>query len=156
MQDGVERVTFKCYLAAVQYVQERERVLKGMADGLGVPENQLPVSVSKLFEEWKERGKQLEKMSEQVAKAIVVEEVEKAKKEKTGVVELSNLPWSTKMADWAAGEISAKGLVAVLITSEKFVVVSVPAGRKEDALALLKSKGAKGGGSAQLARGKII
>jgi len=156
VQDGVERVTFKCYASAVQYVQERERVIKQMAGGLGVPETQLPASVSKLFEEWKERGKQLEKMSEQVAKAVVMEEVEKAKKEKNSMIELTNLAWSTKMADWAAGEISKAGLVAVLSTNEKFIVVSVPVGRKEDALALLKSKGAKGGGNAQLARGKII
>ncbi|VVB57265.1 Alanine--tRNA ligase [uncultured archaeon] len=156
VQDGVERVSFKCYLAAVSYVQEREKMIKGMASGLGVPENQLPVSVSRFFEEWKERGKQLEKMSEQVARAVVAEEAEKAKKGGQRIVDLPNLPWSTKTADWAAGEIAKNGLVAVLSTSEKFVVVAVPAGSSENALEILKSKGAKGGGSAQIARGKII
>jgi len=42
VQDGVERVTFKCYLAAVRYSLEREKLIKQMAAELGVPENQLP------------------------------------------------------------------------------------------------------------------
>jgi hypothetical protein len=58
--------------------------------------------------------------------------------------------------DTAAAEINKAGLIAVLSNNEKFFVVAVPEGRKENALELLKSKGAKGGGSAQLARGKII
>ncbi len=155
VQDGVERVTFKCYLSAVQYMQERERLIKQMAGGLGVPEAQLPASVSRFFEEWKERGKQLEKLSELTAKAVVAEEMAKAARSNSPLVELSRLPWSTKTADWAAGEIAKHGLISVLSTNEKFIVVAVPAGRKEDALAILKSKGAKGGGNAQLARGKL-
>ncbi len=156
VQDGVERVTFKCYLSAVMHVQERERLIKEMASSLGVPEAQLPLSVARLFEEWKEKGKLLEKMSEQVANSAILAAIAKSKSSGSPLVELSNLPWTTKMADWAAGEIVKSGLVAILSTHEKFVVVSVPAGRSENALELLKSKGAKGGGSAQLARGKIV
>ncbi len=159
VQDGVERVTFKCYLAAVRYMQEREALIKQMAANLGVPEGQLPSSVSRFFDEWKERGKQLEKMSEQVAGAVVAEEIAKAKKDKkhkNAIVELSNLAWSPKTMDTAAAELSAAGLVAVLSNTDKFFVVSVPAGSTENALELLKSKGAKGGGTASLARGKIV
>ncbi|MDE1798233.1 MAG: alanine--tRNA ligase [Candidatus Micrarchaeota archaeon] len=156
VQDGVERVTFKCYASAVKHVQERERLIKQMSGELGVPENQLPASVKRFFEEWKERGKQLEKLAEQMSSVTVREEIEKAKKEGKTTVELSSLPWSQKAVDSAAGDIAKAGLIAILSNADGFIVVSVPAGRSENALELLKSKGAKGGGSAQLARGKLV
>ena len=156
VQDGVERITFKCYSAAVRYMQEREGLIKGMAGSLGVPENQLPASVSRLFEEWKERGKQMEKMSEMTAGTVMAEEVEKAKAGKKTIIELTKLPWSPKTMDSAARLANSAGFVAILSNLENFFVVAVPSGRKEDALALLQSKGAKGGGNAQLARGKIV
>jgi alanine--tRNA ligase len=156
VQDGVERVTFKCYLSAVRHTQERERLIKQMSSDLGVPENQLPVSVKRFFEEWKERGKQLEKLAEQMSGVVVKEEIEKAKKEGKTTVELHSLAWSQKTVDGAASDISKAGLIAILSNAEGFVVVSVPAGQPENAIELLKSKGAKGGGSAQLARGKRI
>ncbi len=155
VQDGVERVTFKCYLSAVRHTQERERLIKGMASELGVPENQLPVSVKRFFEEWKERGKQLERLAEQTSGVVVKEAIENAKKEGKTMVELSSLSWAQKTVDAAAGDISKAGLIAILSNAEKFIVVSVPEGKTENALDILKSKGARGGGSAQVARGKL-
>jgi alanyl-tRNA synthetase len=155
VQDGVERVTFKCYLSALKYMQEKERAVRELAEGLGVPESQLNSSVMRFFEEWKERGKKLEKMEEHVALSVVKEEIEKAKKEGKDVVELENLDWTSKKADLAAKEISDAGLIAILSNREKFIVVSVPEGNKESALELLKAKGGKGGGNEKIARGKI-
>lgn len=156
IQDGVERVTFKCYLAAIKYVQERERIIREMSESLKVPENQLPASVSKIFEEWKERGKQIEKLSENAAKLVILEKIAKAKQNHENIVELEGMPWPIKTADWAALEIAKSGLAAIISTNEKFVVACVPDGMQENALELIEKKGAKGGGSSKLARGRII
>ncbi len=156
VQDGVERVTFKCAMAAVKYVQEREALIRNMADGLGVPENQLPASVARIFGEWKERGKTIERMGEQVTKSVVLEEIEKARKTGQPRIELAGLAWSPKQMDAAAEAIAGAGLVAVLENSEKFVVAACPPSSGKDALEILKGRGAKGGGNATLARGKVI
>jgi len=155
VQDGVERVTFKCYLAAVKYVQEREKIISSLANSLSIPQKQLVPSVMRFFEEWKERGKKLSKLEAQLASSIVKGHIEKAKKEGKGAVELSNLCWESGQVDLAAKQISDEGLIAILSNKEKFIVVAVPEGKNESALELLKEKGAKGGGSEKLARGKL-
>ncbi|MFA5108388.1 MAG: alanine--tRNA ligase [Candidatus Micrarchaeia archaeon] len=155
VQDGVERITFKCYLAAVKYVQEREQIITQLAEGLCVPEKQVVPSVLKFFEEWKERGKALAKIEEKLALSRIKDEIESAKKDGRKDVELLGLSWSSKQVDLAAKEISDAGLVAVLSNSEGFIVVSVPDGLGANALELLKQKGAHGGGDAKIARGKL-
>ncbi|MFH1095241.1 MAG: alanine--tRNA ligase [Candidatus Micrarchaeota archaeon] len=156
VQDGVERVTFKCAMAAVRYVQEREALVRRMADGLGVPENQLPASVARIFDGWKNLRKQVDKLSETAALALVLAEIEKAKKENRTLVEISDLSFDSKSMDSAAQKIVDAGLTAVLQNNEKFMVIACPPSSGKDALAMLKEKGAKGGGSPQLARGKIV
>ena len=67
VQDGVERVTFKCGRASVSYIQEREKLLRDAAASISVPESQLAPSIARFFEEWKQRGKAIERMEAQVA-----------------------------------------------------------------------------------------
>lgn len=156
VQDGVERVTFKCYLAAVRHVQEKEKMIKELADGLGVPEAQLNSSVMRFFEEWKERGKKLEKMEEQVALADVKDRAKKAKEANENKIEVDNFAWNSKVAGGAANSTSSEfGLIVIISTKDKNIVVKVPESSSEDAREILKSKGAKGGGSEKLAWGKL-
>ncbi|MFH1306545.1 MAG: alanine--tRNA ligase [Candidatus Micrarchaeota archaeon] len=155
VQDGVERVSFKCYLAAVKYVQERDAVIKQLASELSIPEKLVIASVMKFFEEWKERGKKLAKLEEAQALLTVKKEIEKAKEEGKDKIELSSVPWSSKKVDLAAKQISDAGLIAILSNKDKFIVISLPEESKENALELLKSKGAKGGGNEKIARGKL-
>ncbi|MFH0927019.1 MAG: alanine--tRNA ligase-related protein, partial [Candidatus Micrarchaeota archaeon] len=156
VQDGVERVVFKCQAAAVKHVQEREKIISSLASSLSVPENTLAPAVMRFFEEWKERGKKLAKLEESHSISVIREEIEKAKKEGRGTVELSSLAWESKTVDLAAKEIADAGLAAIVSNSEGFIACSTPEGSTLNALELLKSKGANGGGSAKIARGKLI
>jgi alanyl-tRNA synthetase len=155
VQDGVERVTFKCYLAALKYVQERENALASLADQLSVPQKQLVPSVMRFFEEWKERGKKLAKLEEKYATFFANEQIAQAKKENRLIVECLKTDWDQKTCDMVANYIASQGLSCIISNKDNFIVAAVPASSSENALEILKSKGAAGGGDAKLARGKI-
>jgi len=69
IQDGVERIEFSAGEAAVRAGQERDDLLSGAADVLRVPNEQLPKTASRFFEEWKGQQKEIERLKEDLAKA---------------------------------------------------------------------------------------
>ena len=68
VQEGVERLEFAAGPAAVARVQEREAWLREAADELGVPVDRLPATAHRFFQEWKERGKEVERLQKELAK----------------------------------------------------------------------------------------
>ncbi len=69
IQDGVERIEFAAGEAAVRAGQERDDLLSGAADILRVPNEQLPRTAERFFEEWKGQQKEIERLKEDLAKA---------------------------------------------------------------------------------------
>ncbi|MCX8174759.1 MAG: alanine--tRNA ligase [Candidatus Micrarchaeota archaeon] len=155
VQDGVERVVIKAGAAAIEYIQQRERLLREAAEALSVPEEQLKNTALRFFNEWKERGKEIEKLQAILSETICEIEVEKAKKEGRKEIELLGKPYPQKLCEEIAGRLSKAGYAAVILTDEGFVVAAAPAGSRHSALELLKRHGAKGGGTAEFARGKV-
>lgn len=155
VQDGLERIVIKCGPEAIRYVQEREKILKDASSSLAVPETQLKDTTMRFFNEWKKRGKELEKLQSLMAHTIADNAMVYAKKEGKKLVELDNAPYTQKLAEEVAGKLSAAGYAAVLSTTDGFIVAVAPKGSGQDALALLKKHGAKGGGSSEFARGKM-
>ena len=155
VQDGVERVVIKAGPEAIKHIQEREKLLREAAEALSVPEDQLKTTALRFFNEWKERGKELEKLQSLVSQLVFEAESEKAKKAGKKLVELSGVPYSQKLAEEIAGKLSAAGYAAVISTTDGFVVAVAPKGSVENALDLLKKHGAKGGGTTEFARGKV-
>jgi alanyl-tRNA synthetase len=70
IQDGVERFEFAAGIAAILYDQERDAIVSKSSKTLRVPPEQLPSTTSRFFEEWKELGKENEKLREQKAKFV--------------------------------------------------------------------------------------
>jgi alanyl-tRNA synthetase len=67
IQDGIERFEFVAGLAAVEnYEQLRARESKS-SQTLRVPPEQVPATVSRIFEEWKQRGKENEELKKKLA-----------------------------------------------------------------------------------------
>jgi len=155
VQDGVERVVIKCGPEAVKHIQERERLLREAAEALAVPEDQLKPTIMRFFNEWKERGKEIEKLQALLAQQISETEAEKAKKAGKKVVELLGVPYTQKLAEEVCAKLSAQGLAAVISITDGFIVAVAPKESGMNALELLKSHGGKGGGSPQFARGKV-
>ncbi|MCC5994146.1 MAG: alanine--tRNA ligase [Candidatus Aenigmarchaeota archaeon] len=61
IQDGVVRIEFCSGEIALNYLKEKERILKEVAEKLGVEEEKVVEASKKLFEEWKKERKRLRK-----------------------------------------------------------------------------------------------
>ncbi len=155
VQDGVERVVIKCGPEAVKHIQERERLLREAAEALSVPEDQLKPTIMRFFNEWKERGKEIEKLQALLAQQISESAAERAKKAGKKLVEIKSAPYTQKLAEEVCAKLSVQGLAAVISISDGFIVAVAPKESGFNALELLKLHGAKGGGSETFARGKI-
>jgi alanyl-tRNA synthetase len=59
--DGLVRIEIKAGEVALDYLREKEKILKEVAKKLGVKEEKVPEAVKKLFEDWKQKRKQLKK-----------------------------------------------------------------------------------------------
>ncbi|HOK58893.1 MAG TPA: alanine--tRNA ligase [Methanothrix sp.] len=72
VQDGVERIEFAAGEAAVQRIQERDDILAEAASILRVPIEQLPRTVFRFFEEWKDQQKDIERLKEEIARLRIL------------------------------------------------------------------------------------
>ncbi|MDD1721479.1 MAG: alanine--tRNA ligase-related protein, partial [Euryarchaeota archaeon] len=70
VQDGVERFEFAAGMAAIVYDQQRDSIISESSSALRVPEERLPATVNRFFNEWKDRGKQNEDLKELSAKFL--------------------------------------------------------------------------------------
>jgi alanyl-tRNA synthetase len=70
IQDGVERLIYCSGDEAVRFIQKRFGQMQKASDELGVSPDQLEQAVQKFFGEWKERGKEIERIKKDAGKAI--------------------------------------------------------------------------------------
>jgi alanyl-tRNA synthetase len=69
IQDGVERIEFAAGEAAVRAGQEKDDLLAGASEVLRVPNEQLPRTAERFFDEWKGQAKEIERLKEELARA---------------------------------------------------------------------------------------
>ncbi|WP_181691528.1 alanine--tRNA ligase [Natronomonas sp. LN261] len=67
VQDGVERLVFAAGDAAIEATQRTEDALYAAAETFDVSPQAVPDTATRFFEEWKERGKRIEDLKEQLA-----------------------------------------------------------------------------------------
>ena len=151
IQDGVVRLTYCAGEAAVNYVQKLENELKEASEIFSVNYNELPKTCERFFNEWKERGKTIDKLQEKIV------EIE-SEKLKNGIYEKLDLD-NKSMARIANKNIT-EGNWVVLVNKEGFVVsgCSKQSGKnaKEEIQKIFKKYGkGNGGGNETLAQGKI-
>lgn len=159
IQDGVERIIFAAGEAAVDWMQETERLLKKTAEIFRVPVEKVPETAERFFNEWKEARKEVEKLRKELAKLLVYELEDKA--EKVGGVEFIGAVVEGTMDDLreAANRLRKEKRVVVLISREGHFVVAVGDGLDLKAGELAKIitsvAGGGGGGRKELAQGRI-
>ena len=160
VQDGVERITFAAGEAAIEATQEKEDALYEAAEILDVSPEAVPDTAERFFEEWKDRGKQIEDLKEQLAEARAGgggsgEEVDVG--DATAVIDRIDADMDELRA--TANALAEDGKIAVLGSGEsgaQFVVavpddVGVNAGEVVGELA--SKVGGGGGGPADFAQG---
>ncbi len=156
IQDGIERLTYKCGDVAIKYIQERESVLRDAAGKLSVSESELPRAVERFFNEWKEQRKKIESLSDELVKEEAKDIIEHAAN--SIVVKILDLDDASLRK--VAGKISeSENSSAVLMNKNGSVVCACGKASKHKANELLKKVldklGGNGGGSEQLASGKV-
>ncbi|TMT85130.1 alanine--tRNA ligase [Haloterrigena sp. H1] len=160
VQDGVERITFAAGEAAIEATQEKEDALYEAAEILDVSPEAVPDTAERFFEEWKDRGKQIEDLKEQLAEARAGgggsgEEVDVG--DATAVIDRIDADMDELRA--TANALAEDGKIAVLgsgASGAQFVVavpddVGVNAGEVVGELA--SKVGGGGGGPADFAQG---
>ncbi len=154
IQDGVIRFYYKAGPAALAHTQQMERTIEDTAAAIHTTPTHLLSATLKMVEEWKERGKKLEKRDAELADGYADKLVREHAKDL--FVQAENLDFEASLLEKMAGRIATNnGFACLLRNREGFVVAAAHAESQRNAIDLLKATGAKGGGNVQFARGKI-
>ncbi|WP_129114333.1 alanine--tRNA ligase [Halegenticoccus tardaugens] len=159
VQDGVERIVFAAGEAAIEATQRTEDALYEAAGVLDVNPQEVPDTAARFFSEWKERGKQIDRLKRELAEARAAAGADEIDIDGTPVV-IQRLDADSDELRATANALVGEGKVAVLGSgsgdSAQFVVgvpdgVGVNAGEVVGQLAA--KVGGGGGGPADFAQG---
>ncbi len=160
IQDGIERLTFAAGAAAVEAIQETEDHLLEAAEILDVTPAAVPTTAERFFEEWKDRGKEIERLQEEVAsaRAAVADEGETVELHDTEAI-VRRVDGDPDELRALANAIVAEGRIAVLgsaVDGAQFVVAvpdDVPVHAGDVVATLAERVGGGGGGPPDFAEG---
>ncbi len=156
IQDGIERIEFAAGIAAIYYMQHLEGIVTSSAAVLSVQDDNLPATVTRFFNEWKDQRKDIERMTAKLVelemRTLVAETIEGI----PVVVKRIELP--QKELALLATSISEKGGVALLAGAGESVRVVLASGDKRvnagDIIGQVCGMlGGKGGGKPSMAQG---
>jgi alanyl-tRNA synthetase len=156
IQDGIERIEFTAGLAAIFYMQHLENIVASSSEVLSVQPDNLPSSVSRFFNEWKDQKKDIDRMSARLVElemqTIVAESI-------SGVaVVIRRIDLPAKELAALATSISDKGGVALIAGAGDTVRVVLTSGDSRVNAGEIISQvcsllGGKGGGKPAMAQG---
>ncbi|AUV83412.1 alanine--tRNA ligase [Salinigranum rubrum] len=118
VQDGVERISFAAGEAAIEATQRTEDALYAAADVLDVSPPDVPDTAERFFEEWKARGKTIDRLKRELAEARAAAESEE--------VDIGGTPAVVRRLDGDADELRATA--NALVDSGKVAVLGSSAG----------------------------
>ena len=159
VQDGVERLVFAAGEAAIEATQRTEDALYEAADTLDVDPPNVAETAERFFTEWKERGKEIDRLTSELAEARATAE--------SDTVDIDGQPAVIQRLDGDVDELRATanalvddGNIAVLASGaggSAMFVVGVPDGAGVNAGEVVGDLAARvgggGGGPADFAQG---
>ena len=155
IQDGVIRFEFTAGESALDYVQNFEKIVRDASSILRVEPSKLPRTVERFFEEWKERGKEIERLRKELAKVKAERLIECAEEFDSIKVVADVTDAEIQEMVKVAEELVKKGCVGILMNPHGKVVTF--SGTNVDARDLMKEVGKRikgsGGGRREIARG---
>ena len=159
VQDGVERLVFAAGEAAIEATQRTEDALYQAADVLDVSPPDVPDTARRFFDEWKARGKTIDRLKRELAEARAAAESEEVDIDGTSVV-VQRLDGDADELRATANALVDEGKVAVLGSAaggSALFVVGVPDGvgvNAGEVVGELAGKvGGGGGGPSDFAQG---
>jgi len=154
VQDGIERVVYKCGFPALSYVQEKEALLTHASTVLSVQDTELVKTVERFFSEWKAQRKRIDTLSE----LLVKEEIRETVKCYQGSPVMRILDIDQNSLKKLGLKIAESDAAACFLNKSGNLVCA--AGEKSGFSAkklldkVLKELGGSGGGSERIAQGK--
>lgn len=154
VQDGVIRIRFVAGLKALELVQTHEELLDVASSAFSVQKEELPKVSKRFFDEWKQRGNELDRVHRHVADHLADRLISQAKNiQSTHIEQCVSLP-SALLTKVALQIAAVPGFSACLYNEHGVVTCAAHEKSGRNALDLLRKLGAAGGGTARLARGK--
>jgi alanyl-tRNA synthetase len=156
IQDGIERIEFTAGLAAIFYMQHLEHIVASSSEVLSVQPDNLPSSVSRFFNEWKDQKKDIDRMSARLVELEIGTIVAESIRGVAVVIRRIDLPAKELAA--LATSISDKGGVALIAGTGDTVRVVLTSGDPRVNAGEIISQvcsllGGKGGGKPTMAQG---
>ncbi|MCK9591936.1 MAG: alanine--tRNA ligase [Methanoregula sp.] len=156
IQDGIERIEFSAGLAAIFYMQHLEHIVISSSEVLSVQPDNLPSSVSRFFNEWKDQKKEIDRMSARLVDLELQTLVAESISDIAVIVKRIDLPIKELTA--LATSISEKGGIALLAGTSGTVRVVLTSGNSrvnagEIITQVCSIIGGKGGGKPTMAQG---
>jgi alanyl-tRNA synthetase len=156
IQDGIERIEFTAGLAAIFYMQHLETLVASSSEVLSVQPDNLPSSVSRFFNEWKDQKKDIDRMSTRLVELEMQTIIAESILGVSVVIRRIDLPAKELAA--LATSISEKGGVALIAGAGDTVRVVLTSGDSRVNAGEIISQvcsllGGKGGGKPAMAQG---
>ncbi|MEW6748229.1 MAG: alanine--tRNA ligase [Candidatus Micrarchaeota archaeon] len=155
VQDGIERITYKCGHVALSYIQEKERMLRDASNVFSVSEPELLRTSERFFSEWKAQRKRIEALEE----SFVREEARALVEESAGRPIMKMLDLDISALRKLALAVAESDKAAVCLVNKQGNLVcgagkSSGASAKEMLQKVISKLGGTGGGSDRIAQGK--
>ncbi len=155
IQDGVERLEFAAGRAAISAMQEVERLLADAAAELRIQPENLPSTVQRFFVEWKERGKEIDRLRKKLVDLELAQiEFETMGPAKVVIREIDVDP--SQLAALARKLAKTNGVALLVSAGDRVHMVLASGTPRVNAAAVLGevsgALGGKGGGNATMAQ----
>ncbi|WP_202319234.1 alanine--tRNA ligase [Archaeoglobus neptunius] len=160
IQDGVIRFEYAAGEAAIEAVEEMEKILKEASSILRVEPAKLPKTVERFFEEWKEQKKEIDRLKAELADVKAESLLSRAEEFDSVKVVAEVIDGDMQVLQKVAEFLASRGAVGCLMAKgEGKVFVVTFSGQKYDARELMREIGrvakGSGGGRKDLAQGAV-
>ncbi|MCD6148749.1 alanine--tRNA ligase, partial [bacterium] len=157
IQDDVVRIEFAAGMKALKYIQETEKIIEDVERVFRVRREDVKKTAKRFFEEWKERGKEIERLKEEISRLKVYQLREKFT-ERDGIMFLEErIEGDPELLRKTALSLKEDNTVIVLHNGRNMVCVcgkdAIRKGYKANEY--IKKYG-KGGGNEEMAQGVKI
>jgi alanyl-tRNA synthetase len=155
VQDGIERIIYKCGFPALEYIREKEALLHNASNALSVQETELVKTVERFFSEWKLQKKKIDSLSEQ----LVTEEIRETLCNYKGKPAMKIVDLDTNSLRKLGLKVAESDGAACFMNKSGNVVCAAGEKSGQSAKAMLekviKELSGSGGGSERIAQGKV-
>ncbi|MBU0532751.1 alanine--tRNA ligase [Candidatus Micrarchaeota archaeon] len=155
VQDGIERIVYKCGVPAISYVREKEALLQQASDIVSVQETELVRTVERFFNEWKLQKKKIDELTE----LLVKDELHETVKHYSGKPAMKVLDLDQNSLKKLGLQVAESDAAACFLNKAGSIICA--AGTKSGFSAkqmldkILSELGGSGGGSDRIAQGKV-